>query len=344
MLGDDRLVTIHDVAEHARVSVGTVSRVINAHPSVRPPIREAVLSSIRELGYQPNTLARDLRRSRTRTLGLVVPDLNNPQAVSLLRGAEDAAHEAGYSVVIAESRSDGEMESLHLQALLDRRVDGLLCAPVRSIELVARKAETAGVPVVIVSQRVPHRTVPTVYVEESTAINAAIDNLLALGHRRFAVIHADGNPSGRARSEQVRQRLAASGLIDTALNQLLWPFSGAAECEALVTRLLTAPEPPTALIIGGHQFLPAILVGVRRAAKAIPADVSLVAFGDSRWAEAMSPTVSVITSNQKQHAVDAVQMLLKLIDGDESAPRSIRSESVFIARESCGPARGMMAL
>lgn len=85
MLGDDRLVTIRDVAEHARVSVGTVSRVMNEHPSVRPPIREAVLTSIRELGYQPNTLARDLRRSRTRTLGLIVSDLNNPPAVSLLR-------------------------------------------------------------------------------------------------------------------------------------------------------------------------------------------------------------------------------------------------------------------
>ena len=331
------MVTIHDVARHAQVSVGTVSRVLNDNPSVRAPIKEAVLSAIAELDYSPNVLARNLRRSSTKTLGLIVNDLNNPASVTLLRGAEDAAREAGYTVVIAESRGDVEMESLHLQALLDRRIDGLLCAPVRSIDFVARKAEAAGVPIVMVAQRVAHTTVPSVYVEESTAIAAAMESLLALGHRRFAVIHVSGNAAGRARSEVVQRYLAAHGVGGPKPPQVLWSFSRGSECEALVAKVLSGPEPPTALIVGGHQFLPGVLLGLRSAGKSAPHDVSLLSFGDSRWAEATSPAISVITSDQRQHAIDAVGMLLRLIDGAESAPTSIRTESVFTSRASCGP-------
>ncbi len=332
------MVTIHDVAVHARVSVGTVSRVVNEHPSVRPPVREAVLTSIRELGYQPNLLARNLRSARTKTLGLIVGDLNNPVYLSLLRGIEDAARAAGYTAVVAESRNDVEVESLHLQALLDRRVDGLLCAPVQSIRTVGQRAEAAGVPVVMVSQRVAHPTVPTAYVDEVGAIQTAMESLVGLGHRRIAVLHGAGGSGGRARAEVVRKYLESRGLADTCPSQLLWNFGRGSELESLVTKLLASDNPPTAIVVGSHQFLPDLLLGLRRAKKACPADVSLVAFGDSRWAEAMTPAVSVIASDQRQHAAQAVELLLRIMDGDESAPRSARMESVFIPRASCGVA------
>jgi LacI family transcriptional regulator len=331
------MATIHDVAQHARVSVGTVSRVLNEHPSVRPAVREAVLNSIRELGYFPNSLARSLRSSRTRTLGLIVSDLNNPPSISLLRGAEDAARTAGYTVLIAESRSDVEVESLHLQALLDRRVDGLLCAPVKSIELVARAAETAGIPAVMVSQRVAHARVPTAYVEESTSIIAAMDYLVDMGHRRFAMINRAGYPAGRARSLHIQAYLNAHAISTATAAPVLWSFAHQDQCEALVTRLLLGRAAPTALIVGGHHFLPNVLLGVRGAGMSVPRDVSLVAFGDSRWAQALTPPVSVITDDQEQHAADAVRMLLRLIEGDESAPRTACTPSLFLPRESCAP-------
>ncbi len=333
--GNTGVVTIQDVAKHAGVSVGTVSRVLNEHPAVRPKVRSAVLSSISELGYRPNSFARDLRRTRTRTLGLMVNDLNNPPSVGLLRGTEDAAREAGYSVIIAESRSDIETESQNLTALLARRVDGLLCVPVHSIDAIAEKADAAGVPLAILSQRSPHRRVPTGFVDENPAIEAALESLVGLGHRRFAMIHPSGAASARARAERVRQYLAGRGISGPSSGQLLWSFSGEGDCEQVATRLLSQPEAPTAVIVGAHHYLPEVLMAARSANMRIPEDVSLVAFGDSSWAAAMSPSISVIAFDQKEQAIETTQMLLAILNGDENAPRSVSSTSVFIQRESC---------
>ena len=266
--------------------------------------------------------------------------------VNLLRGIEDAARAAGYTAIVAESRNDPDIEALHLQALLDRRVDGLLCAPVQSVTTVARAAESAGVPVVMVAQRVPHASSTTAFVDELDGIHAAMEQLVALGHRRFAVVHGATSARmgvGRARGEVVRKYLETHGLADAPAAHTVRTFAKGSECESLVAKLMRSRTPPTALLVGSHQFLPEVLLGIRAAGMAVPDDVSLVAFGDSRWAEAMRPAVSVITSDQRQHARDAVELLLRMIEGDESAPRSVRREAVFVPRASCAPVCGTTA-
>ncbi|MGE3076088.1 MAG: LacI family DNA-binding transcriptional regulator [Dehalococcoidia bacterium] len=328
------MVTIQDVARHAGVSVGTVSRVLNEHPTVRPNVRATVLESISELDYRPNSIARDLRRSRTRTIGLMVNDLNNPPSVALLRGTEDAAREAGYTVVIAESRSDIETEALNLKVLLERRVDALLCVPVHSVDALAERAEAAHVPLAILNQRSPHRRVATGYVDENAAIVAALECMTGLGHRRFAMLHPTGSASGRSRTERVRQYLSAQGFLGPSSGQLLWSFLDGDDCERLVTKLLTVPEAPTALVVGAHQYIPDVLRAVKAANKRIPFDVSVVAFGDSTWASAFSPSISVIAFDQRQHAIDTTRMLLSILDG-ESSTTSVPATAEFIQRESC---------
>jgi DNA-binding LacI/PurR family transcriptional regulator len=160
---------------------------------------------------------------------------------------------------------------------------------------------------------------------------------MQLGHTTFAMIHTFGVPAARARSEHLRKYLAERTVPDDDSSLVLWSFAKLNECESLVAKMLGGSNSPTALIAGAHQYRPEVLSGIRKAEMRIPNDVSLVSFGDSRGAEVASPAISVIAADQVQHAVDTTAMLLRILDGDESAPRSISSTSRFIQRESCGP-------
>src|SRR5437868_11159653 len=117
---------IYDVAKRARVSVATVSAVLNDSAFVSANLKARVQSAVAALGYQPNLLARGLAKQRTQTLGMIVPDIANPFFPEVVRGAEDAAHAAGYTLLIASSDNDPEKERLYLQLFLAKRVDGVL--------------------------------------------------------------------------------------------------------------------------------------------------------------------------------------------------------------------------
>lgn len=331
------MVTIRDVAERAGVSIGTASRVLNGHPAVGAAGRAAVRDAIRELNYVPNAAARALRAARTMTLGLIVPDLLNPMTVRLLRGVEDAALDAGYTLLVAESRLDEQLEAIHIGKLIDRQVDGLLCSPVGPIASVGRLVERSGTPTVLLQLRKPARDFPTVYVDEGPAVSAALDHLARLGHHRIAFIHSLSRAAGgRHRRDLIRSERALHGLDDAA--DLDRTFTDGPECLATVREVLQAPNRPTALMVGIHQFIPAALNALREEHLQVGKDISLVVFGDSEWVQAMSPALSVIAVDQEDHARSAVGLLLDTMSGTSSPPRAIHTESVFTNRESCGPA------
>jgi len=334
------MVTIRDVAQRAGVSLGTVSRVLNGHPSVRPSVRLSVHEAIKELGYVPNPAARSLRSQRTMTFGLVVPDLVSPMTVDLVRGIEDAAGEAGYTILLADSRLDPNLEETHFAHFLERRVDGLLCSPLRSIGALARSMQGPGgksVPMVLIQLRRPRREFLSAFVDETPAIEACTRHLLELGHHRIAVAHSASKAAGgRHRRDLFRDTLRCSGVADGA--ELDRVFSDVPECYATIRDLLARPDRPTALLAGTHQFVPPALQAIRDAGLRIPDDISLVAFGDSDWARASSPPLSTIFVDQRVHAAGAVHLLLEAIASAESPHRSFRSESVYVPRGSTGPA------
>lgn len=123
------MASIKDVAAEAGVSVATVSRVLNDHPSVSPDARTRVLAAVANLGYRPNAVARSLRTDQTRTLGLVISDVLNPYFTELARSVEEEARALGYSVIIGNADERPEIEDHHVRTLLDRRIDGLLVSP-----------------------------------------------------------------------------------------------------------------------------------------------------------------------------------------------------------------------
>lgn len=207
------MASIKDVAAEAGVSVATVSRVLNDHPSVSDDARTRVLAAVEALDYRPNAVARSLRTDQTRTLGLVISDVLNPYFTELARSVEEEARALGYSVIIGNADERPELQDHHVRTLLDRRIDGLLVSPTDGGSPGMLDAARAGTPMVFVDRWIPGLDVPVVRADGRAAIRDLVAHLHGLGHRRLAIIAGPAaTTTGSERVAAFRDALAEFGL------------------------------------------------------------------------------------------------------------------------------------
>ncbi|MFJ6655947.1 LacI family DNA-binding transcriptional regulator [Streptomyces sp. NPDC091377] len=336
---------IKDVAAAAGVSVATVSRVLNAHPSVSADARARVLAAVEALGYRPNAVARSLRTDQTRTLGLVIPDVLNPYFTELARSVEDEARALGYSVIIGNADERPEIQDHHVRTLLDRRIDGLLVSPTDSptaspadggTPLLADAAR-AGTPMVFVDRWIPGVDVPVVRSDGRAAVRDLVAHLHALGHRRLAIIA--GPPSTTTGSERVdafREAMAEYGipLPDAWIGQGDFQAeSGRRATEAF----LALPEPPEVVFAADNLMALGALDALRARGLRVPDDIALAAFDDIRWFVHTDPPITAIAQPTGELGRAAVRALVDVIEG--RSPRSVTLPARLVVRRSCG-ARG----
>lgn len=338
-MAKSKSVTIADVARLAEVSMGTVSRVVNRDPTVRPVTRKAVMAAVDRLGYRPNFNARNLRLRQTQTIGLLMGNLTQALVPLAIRGIERALRPHGYALIISDGASDEDVEQEALSTLLDRRVDGILWMPHIRRSAAEARVTPGAPPVVFFGQASPSESVPTAMVEESAALEEMARDLLALGHTELSYIGV--GPAAHGRLRRLHPILNELGMACPPNRQLL--LSRDEDTYEAVARLLHADPRPTALLFGPHGLVPWALRAIRDAGLQLPRDLSLVAFGETDWAEVLNPSLSVIGVDYLTHAQDAAGMLLRHIDGDDDAPRVIRHRSEYIRRESAGPAPALQA-
>src|SRR5882672_5769844 len=195
--------TIKEVADLAGVAGGTVSHVINASVPVSESLKRKVQAAIRELDYHPNHVARSLKTSRTRTLGIIVPDMTIPYYPRVIRGAEAAARERNYSLIAVNSDDNNERQKELLSLLRSQRVEGILLAVSAGPTPLAQinRLISAGIRLVCVD-RIPDRLpVDSVSVEDVSAVELGIDHLIEMGHQRIAIV------TGPLTLKNERQRL-----------------------------------------------------------------------------------------------------------------------------------------
>src|SRR5499427_3930833 len=179
------MANIYDVARTAEVSVATVSAVVNGTAYVSPRLKARVESAIKALGYQPNHLARGLATQQSRTLGMIVPDIANPFFPEVVRGAEDTAYAAGYTLLIASSDNDTRKEELYLRLFLAKRVDGVMLtkAPGRMPPDLKRAFADARVPIVLLARAVPGLSTDLVVMDDRGAAYEGVMHLRRPGYR-----------------------------------------------------------------------------------------------------------------------------------------------------------------
>ncbi|MGJ3559689.1 LacI family DNA-binding transcriptional regulator [Streptomyces sp. INA 01156] len=331
------MASIKDVAAEAGVSVATVSRVLNDHPSVSAHARTRVLAAVRSLGYRPNVVARSLRTHQTRTLGLVISDVMNPYFTELARSVEEEARALGYSVIIGNADERPDLQDHHVTTLLDRRIDGLLVSPTDGGSPRMLEAARAGTPMVFVDRWIPGVDVPVVRSDGRTAVRDLVAHLYGLGHRRLAIIAGPAATTGRERVDAFREALGAYGLPLPAAYIGQGDFQ--ADSGRRVTEgFLALPEPPEVVFAADNLMALGALDAVRARGLRVPEDVGLAAFDDIPWFVHTDPPVTAIAQPTGDLGRAAVRALVDRIEGRPG--ESVTLPARLVVRRSCGePAR-----
>lgn len=340
------MATIKDVAQRAGVSVASVSRALNGHPSTSPEMHEKVLAAARALNFRPNAVARSLRTTGTRTIGLIVSDLLNPYFAELARAVEDAARRAGYSVIVGNADEDPAQQDHYVRHLLEQQVDGLLVVPTVETSPLLREAAAQRRHLVLLDRPAADVEAPLVLGDGSRAIDELVTHLVSTGRRDLGIITGpDHAGSSRERLEAFAAAIRRHGLELPGSRVYHGDFRRDSGAHAM-TRILTSTAPPDAVLIAnGNMALGALTSltehqGIHGNAQA-PA---LAVFDDSPWFRILTPTITAITQPTATIGRRAVEILLAHITGlhptGQPEPTTERVECHLALRESTAAPAG----
>jgi len=318
------MATIHDVAAHAEVSCATVSRVLSRSAHVSEPTRRRVLRVIAELGYSPNAVARSLRTATTRRLLVTLPNIANPFFALILQGIEAGALQAGYSLVLGDTKREPEREDAYAQMLLRREADGLIFLGRglgKTLETRVRQQRQL-LPIVNGCDYNPALGVPSAHIDDAAAAQAAMDHLYSLGHRRIGVI------TGPEDSHLVRNRLrgARGAARAYAASETLSVVIGDFSIESGIAgaaRLLAMPKAPSAIFCCSDEMAIGALNYAQRIGRLVPQQLSVVGFDDIRFARYMFPALTTVAVPMLDIGRESVRLLLGVLDGSVTEPISI---------------------
>ena len=334
-----RTPTIRDVALRAGVSVATASNVVNGNRPVGEASRRRVLEAIAALDYRLDRAASALRGRSTRLIGMVVPDITNVFFASLVHGVEALAERDGYDLLIVSTSEDAAKERRRVEALIARRIDGLIAVPANDESMTAFKGGSRLPPTVLIDRGAAAPGFDTVRANCFAGGYAAARHLIDFGHRDIAVLtHSEGLDNIEQRIAGCRRALAEAGLDgrDSVIygGQDLESLRGAIDIE------LERGDRPTAIFALTNVCALASIKAARGLGLEIPGDVSIVGFDDFDWMSALSPYLTTVAQPVDDFASAAWRLLMGRLKG-EAAPEVERIElpCTLKERESTGPAR-----
>ncbi|MBB4681477.1 LacI family transcriptional regulator [Crossiella cryophila] len=322
--------SVREVAELAGVSLGTVSNVLNSPERVAPRTRERVLAAMSELGFVRNESARQLRAGTGRTIGLVVLDVSNPFFTDVARGVEEAATEAGHSVILCNSDSNPEREHRHLEVLAQQRVHGVLITPSRDSLAEIRRLQQRGVSVVLLDHPATARDICSVAVDDRTGGALAINHLLAQGFERIVMV------TGAAHVRQAAERrlgacdaLRKAGQPESALRVLEVPALTVAAGLRAGEQILADRDRPRAVFCANDLLALGVLQAMVRAGLRVPGEMAIVGYDDIEFASAAA--VPLTSVRQPRHLIG--RTAAQLVIAETSSPGQHEHQRVFFTPE-----------
>ena len=340
MTAAPRRITIADVAERANVSPAAVSKVLRNAYGVSPAMQTRVQEAIAELGYRPHAAARGMR-GQTYTVGVLVPDVRNPFFPELIEGMVEHLGATNYQVLLGPGGSEPESQTRSIDAMIDRRMDGLiLVAPIvgrRFLEETAR-----AVPTVVIGRHGRSADYDAVVDDDQVGAGLVVDHLADLGHRRIA--HIEHRYTRRGSPTTMPQTVRAEGYRAAMERRGLGEYVdvvGSTYTEAggyTATReLLDRPVRPTAIFAGADAAAIGTLQAVHEAGLAVPGDISVAGYDNTSIA-ALGP-ISLTSVDQDGHlmGVNAARMLLERVEGKRERSALLTLSPTLVPRRSTAP-------
>ena len=325
--------TIIEVAAMAGVSTATVSRVLSRPEQVSETTRLRVLEIVRSSGYAPNVAARSLRTLRAAKILLTVPDISNPFFASVIRGAEEAARDAGYSVVVGDTRHDPVVEDQYADMLSRREVDGLIFLghrlPDSLAPLLAR--EGAAAPIVNGCEYSADIGVPSVHIDNAAASADAIEHLVALGHRAIGIITGPAiSPISRDRLSGALAAAAGHGLRDK-LRVCVGDYAASSAFEQAAMLLA---QDVTAIFCFSDEMALGALSAIGAAGLSCPRDVSVMGFDDLPLARYFQPALTTVAQPKGLIGRRTIELLVDILRGIAPPSRQVTLDHALVIRNS----------
>jgi len=334
-------VTMRQIAARARVSVGTVSHVINNSAGVRQEVRKRVLDAIERLGYQPSLLARGLRRNQTTILGMIIPDISNPFFPLVVRGVEDIAYQNSYRLMLCNTDNDAQKEQVYFDELRAYRMAGLIVIPSADSRLVPMAAASGGEIPVICLDRCPEGCKgDTVTVDNAEGAYQAARYLLELGHRRIATIAGPLHvTSGVERLKGFKRALREAGVSIAQEYIQEGRFDRLSGYEKGLMLLQFSPR-PTAIVAANDLVALGVLAALREMGLRCPEDVSLVGFDDQEIASFTNPALTTVAQPAYQMGARAAALLFERLRGEDVAAQQVVMKATLRVRDSAAAPGG----
>ncbi len=329
--------SLNDVARRAGVSIATVSRVINKGSNVNEETRAKVLKAIKELKYQPSRVAKRLRSKSTSSnlIGLLIPDIQNPFYVDVLRGVEDVAYENNYAIIMCNFAQDEKKEKMYLDILQQESIDGLIAAPAHEKDSNVIKLLNDGLPIVCVDRGLTGKDVDVVVVNNRDGAYVAVDHLIKSGYKRIAYISGQKQiPSSKYREMGYRDAIEDNGMqVDVEL--IKYGDSKHGSGVELCEELLSGANPPDAIFTGNNLITLGALETIHKRELRIPEDVAIVGFDDMMWSISLNPPLSAVRQPAYEIGKRACELLIQRISDPKRSPIQMTLNTKLILRKSC---------
>ncbi|TDQ42189.1 LacI family DNA-binding transcriptional regulator [Aureibacillus halotolerans] len=325
-----------EVAKLANVSTATVSRVFHEPERVRQETREKVLAAVAQLNYQPNALARHLRRLKTNIILVVVPDITNTFFSGVLRGIEEIATKNAYRVIVGDAESDPENEYDYVNLLRQKQADGMILLSARMDQgMIEQLAEEY--PVVLACDYVKSSTVPIVSIDNELGAKQAVRYLVELGHKH--IVHIAG-PLHTVLSQD-RKRGFLKGMEEASLSVndgdvVIGHFSYEGGRDAAMSVIQTG-KVPDAFFCASDEMAFGVINALHASGYVVPRDVSVIGFDNIPFASIFQPQLTTIAQPMRQIGVKAMEMMLALLEGEALSLRHEVLQEELLVRETTKP-------
>jgi LacI family transcriptional regulator len=335
-----KAIGIRDVAQRADVSIATVSRALNNPTTVRPDLRTRIDAAAKELGYIPDAAARALSSRRTRTIGAVIPTVDNAMFARGVEALQRYLSSKDYLLLLATSGYDPEVEHRQAQNMIARGVDGLILRGDVHTEGLRQLLATQRIPFVNVGVYHPDRPYACVGADNEAAAYRACRHLIGLGHRRIGMVAALAlnNDRASARVLGVRRALAEAGLSLEPRWSIEVPYHLDDARQGARTLLPpAAADRPTALVCGNDVIAYGVLLEAERRGLRVPQDLSVMGFDDLEWSRHLRPSLTTMHMPTDEIWTRAGEYLVHTL---ASLPTTLHYEveASLVVRESTGPA------
>lgn len=309
--------TIKDIAREAGVSTATISRVLNNSGYVSFDVKQHVLEVIRKFSYQPNAIARSLKQEKSRSIGIVLPDMANPYFMKIARTVQHRCFQEGYHLLFIDTEESPEKEKEALDFLIEKRIEALILAGTGSNREQIQAISDSGIHVILVDRRFPNLKIDMVSEDNIYAAKSAIEFLLEKKHERIAIVNGPQSIS----TARERKQGALIGLAEAGINiEPEFMVEGDYTREsgiAAFRHFHQLPEQPTAIFSANNEMTFGIYLGLQE--QGIPLDsVEVVSFGDLEFSSLFQHKLSVIEQNPQELGESIGDLLINRLNGNET--------------------------